>query len=91
MNEIRLTPLEGIPEIKPGDDVPELLVRRVPAGPGILVVAQKIISKAEGRLVELAKVEPTTVNSRAAWKRIRDTSKSSSNKPAASSDAVRAF
>ena len=60
MNEIRLTPLEGIPEIKPGDDVPELLVRRVPAGPGILVVAQKIISKAEGRLVELAKVEPTT-------------------------------
>ena len=58
MSELRLRPLDGLPEIRPGDDLPGLLAARVPAGPGILVVAQKVVSKAEGRLVPLAGVVP---------------------------------
>ncbi len=50
--------LEGLPEIQPGDPLPEILAASVPAGSGILVVAQKIVSKAEGRVIGLDKVEP---------------------------------
>jgi coenzyme F420-0:L-glutamate ligase/coenzyme F420-1:gamma-L-glutamate ligase len=59
MSELRLRALEGLPEIPPGDDLAARLARLVPAGPGILVIAQKIVSKAEGRLVSLADVEPS--------------------------------
>ncbi|MFQ5514132.1 MAG: coenzyme F420-0:L-glutamate ligase [Myxococcota bacterium] len=51
--------LEGLPEIYPGDDLPRLLAERVPAGPGVLAVAQKVVSKAEGRFVPLGAVEPS--------------------------------
>lgn len=50
---LTLRQLEGLPEIQPGDDLPELLAAQVPAGPGVLVVAQKIVSKAEGRTARL--------------------------------------
>ncbi|MEE8314592.1 MAG: coenzyme F420-0:L-glutamate ligase [Myxococcota bacterium] len=56
---IHLHAIEGLPEIRPGDDLGSLLAARVPRGPGVLVVAQKIVSKAEGRLVRLADVEPS--------------------------------
>lgn len=56
---LRLTALEGLPEIEPGDDLPGLLADLVPDGSGILVVAQKVVSKAEGRIVRLADVEPS--------------------------------
>jgi coenzyme F420-0:L-glutamate ligase/coenzyme F420-1:gamma-L-glutamate ligase len=59
MSELRLRALEGLPEIPPGDDLAARLARLVPAGPGILVVAQKVVSKAEGRLIALADVEPS--------------------------------
>ena len=59
MSELRLRALEGLPEIPPGDDLAARLARLVPAGPGILVIAQKIVSKAEGRLVSLADVVPS--------------------------------
>lgn len=59
MREVRLRALEGLPEIGPGDDLASLLVARVPDGEGVLVVAQKVISKAEGRLVRLADVKPS--------------------------------
>jgi coenzyme F420-0:L-glutamate ligase/coenzyme F420-1:gamma-L-glutamate ligase len=59
MNPITLRPLEGLPEIKPGDDLPALLAALVPKGPGVLVVAQKVVSKAEDRIVRLAEVEPS--------------------------------
>jgi coenzyme F420-0:L-glutamate ligase / coenzyme F420-1:gamma-L-glutamate ligase len=59
MSELRLRALEGLPEIPPGDDLAARLARLVPPGPGILVIAQKIVSKAEGRLVSLADVEPS--------------------------------
>ncbi len=61
--------LDGIPEIAPGDDLPALLVVRLAefhetarVGPlrsdDVLVVTQKIVSKAEGAIVDLTEVEP---------------------------------
>lgn len=56
-----LMALEGIPEVRPGDDLVPLLAQARPAmEPGdILVVTQKIVSKAEGRLVRLDSVAPS--------------------------------
>jgi coenzyme F420-0:L-glutamate ligase / coenzyme F420-1:gamma-L-glutamate ligase len=59
IEELRFRALAGLPEIQPGDDLAGLLAARVPAEPGVLVVAQKVVSKAEGRLVPLAAVEPS--------------------------------
>ncbi len=59
MREVRLCALADLPEIGAGDDLPRLLAERVPDGPGILVVAQKVVSKAEGRQVRLSDVEPS--------------------------------
>jgi len=59
MSELRMRALEGLPEIPIGDDLPARLAALVPTGPGVLVVAQKIVSKAEGRLVKLADVVPS--------------------------------
>jgi coenzyme F420-0:L-glutamate ligase/coenzyme F420-1:gamma-L-glutamate ligase len=56
---VKLQALEGLPEIPIGDDLPARLAKLVPPGPGILVVAQKIVSKAEGRVVALADVVPS--------------------------------
>jgi coenzyme F420-0:L-glutamate ligase/coenzyme F420-1:gamma-L-glutamate ligase len=63
---IQLLPLEGIPEVCPGDDLAQLIAAAA-AGGGIgladddvLVVTQKVVSKAEGRVVELASVQPST-------------------------------
>jgi coenzyme F420-0:L-glutamate ligase/coenzyme F420-1:gamma-L-glutamate ligase len=59
ISELRLRPIAGLPEIQAGDDLGALLAPRVPAGPGILVVAQKIVSKAEARVVRLSDVVPS--------------------------------
>lgn len=56
---LTLTALEGLPEITIDHDLPALLAEAVPAGDGILVVAQKIVSKYEGRLVDLKQVKPS--------------------------------
>jgi len=65
MNTISILPLTGIPLIQPGDDLPRLLGNaieqrdsRLQAG-DVLVVAQKIVSKAEGRYVELDRITPS--------------------------------
>lgn len=61
-----LTPLNHIPLIEPGDDLAELLIQSLDTAGiqlrdgDILVLAQKIVSKAEGRLVNLTTVEPST-------------------------------
>jgi coenzyme F420-0:L-glutamate ligase / coenzyme F420-1:gamma-L-glutamate ligase len=60
MRELRLRPLGPVPEIVPGDDLPAHVASLVPDGPGVLVVAQKIVSKAEGRIVALADVRAST-------------------------------
>jgi coenzyme F420-0:L-glutamate ligase/coenzyme F420-1:gamma-L-glutamate ligase len=62
---IQVLPLLGIPEIKPGDDLARLIAESLRAqgfslqAADILVIAQKIISKAEGRLVRLDSVVPS--------------------------------
>jgi coenzyme F420-0:L-glutamate ligase/coenzyme F420-1:gamma-L-glutamate ligase len=53
--ELRIVPLTGIPEIRPGDDLASLLGDALERGPGleagdVVVVAQKAVSKAEGRV-----------------------------------------
>jgi coenzyme F420-0:L-glutamate ligase/coenzyme F420-1:gamma-L-glutamate ligase len=61
---MQLFPVPNLPLIQPGDDLAALLVERLATAdqafqPGdILVIAQKIISKAEGRLVRLADITP---------------------------------
>jgi coenzyme F420-0:L-glutamate ligase/coenzyme F420-1:gamma-L-glutamate ligase len=58
------TALEGLPEVTPGDDLAELITRALTnqhetIEPGdVLVIAHKIVSKAEGRIVRLTDVEP---------------------------------
>jgi coenzyme F420-0:L-glutamate ligase/coenzyme F420-1:gamma-L-glutamate ligase len=55
----------GIPLIKPGDSLGSILIESLKAADlsietgDVLVVAQKIVSKAEGRYVDLANVEPS--------------------------------
>jgi coenzyme F420-0:L-glutamate ligase / coenzyme F420-1:gamma-L-glutamate ligase len=62
MRGLEIRPVEGIPEVGPGDDLPELIALaaggELRAG-DILVVTHKIVSKAEGRLVDLREVEPS--------------------------------
>jgi coenzyme F420-0:L-glutamate ligase/coenzyme F420-1:gamma-L-glutamate ligase len=60
-----LTPLPGIPLIQPGDDLPGIILAALDganlklASDDILVLAQKIVSKAEGRIVNLSTVIPS--------------------------------
>jgi coenzyme F420-0:L-glutamate ligase/coenzyme F420-1:gamma-L-glutamate ligase len=61
---IQVLPLEGIPEIEEGDDLAELLAEAAGRTGGfetgdVLVVAQKAVSKAEGRVVALAEIAPS--------------------------------
>jgi coenzyme F420-0:L-glutamate ligase/coenzyme F420-1:gamma-L-glutamate ligase len=60
VTRLELIAVEGLPEVRPGDDLGELLnsCSTVNAG-DILVVAQKVVSKAEGRLVSLSGVTAT--------------------------------
>ena len=56
---IEVRPVSGLGEIEPGDPLGELLARAAePASDEVLVVSQKAVSKAEGRLRRLSEVEP---------------------------------
>jgi coenzyme F420-0:L-glutamate ligase/coenzyme F420-1:gamma-L-glutamate ligase len=62
---LELTALPGLPVIRPGDDLAELIaagLRRTGMDlrhGDILVVASKAVSRAEGRFVDLATIEPS--------------------------------
>jgi len=62
---VLLTALSDFPLVRPGDDLAELVAAAVghsgllPADGDVLVIAQKVVSKAEGRIVELASVTPS--------------------------------
>ncbi len=57
---IEIHPVEGLPEIRKGDDLAALLAARFTlAGGDVVVVAQKVVSKAEGRVVRLEAIEPS--------------------------------
>jgi coenzyme F420-0:L-glutamate ligase / coenzyme F420-1:gamma-L-glutamate ligase len=60
--ELRVIPLRGIPELEEGDDLGGLLVESARRASGLeqgdlVVVAQKAVSKVEGRVVHLERVE----------------------------------
>lgn len=61
---IEIRPVKGIGEVSPGDDLSALLAEglrasnAVLAAGDILVVTQKIVSKAEGRFIDLATITP---------------------------------
>jgi coenzyme F420-0:L-glutamate ligase/coenzyme F420-1:gamma-L-glutamate ligase len=62
--EVRVIPLGGIPELVEGDDLGALLAEAGERAGGlrdgdVVVVAQKAVSKVEGRVVPLADVEPS--------------------------------
>jgi len=66
VTKIEIIPVSGIPEVGEGDDLPALILNglgksgiEVTDG-DVLVVAQKIVSKAEGRLVRLEAFQPGT-------------------------------
>jgi coenzyme F420-0:L-glutamate ligase/coenzyme F420-1:gamma-L-glutamate ligase len=53
-----VTPVEGLPELRAGDDLAGLIAERTELDDGdVVVVAQKAVSKVEGRVVALAEVE----------------------------------
>ncbi|MCZ6626982.1 MAG: coenzyme F420-0:L-glutamate ligase [SAR324 cluster bacterium] len=62
---VTIYPVTGLPEVKPGDNLAELLLRALQAqglpleDQDVLVVAQKVVSKAEGNRVPLADIEPS--------------------------------
>jgi coenzyme F420-0:L-glutamate ligase/coenzyme F420-1:gamma-L-glutamate ligase len=58
--EIRIIPVRGLPEVERGDDLARLLAEAVELEDGdVVVIAQKVVSKAEGRVVPLAELEPS--------------------------------
>lgn len=62
---VTLTGLPNFPHVHPGDDIAALIVRStessgiLPADNDVFVIAQKIVSKAEGRYVDLATLVPS--------------------------------
>src|SRR5262249_42880189 len=65
MPSLEVVALEGLPLVQAGDDLVDLVAsglarqRITPRAGDVLVVAQKIVSKAEGRIVDLATIEPS--------------------------------
>ena len=59
MMKLEIIPLEGIPEISPGDDLVEIIGQLDTIQSGdILVVTQKIISKAENQMIDIDPNDP---------------------------------
>jgi coenzyme F420-0:L-glutamate ligase/coenzyme F420-1:gamma-L-glutamate ligase len=63
--QLQVIGLVGLPEVRPGDDLPALIIEAareqgtdVQDG-DVLVVTQKVVSKVEGRLVNLGDVQPS--------------------------------
>jgi coenzyme F420-0:L-glutamate ligase / coenzyme F420-1:gamma-L-glutamate ligase len=65
-SRLEVVALEGIPEIRVGDDLAQIVVGALRATPDalpardddVLVVTQKIVSKAEGAVADLTAIEP---------------------------------
>lgn len=63
--ELRVFGIGGLPEIQPGNDLPSLIAKSISSSGldlqagDVLVVTHKIVSKAEGSLVDLRTVEPS--------------------------------
>ena len=65
MKNVEIIPVTGLPEIKKGDALAPLILNALETGGvkirnrDVLVLAQKIVSKAEGRILDLKSVEPS--------------------------------
>jgi coenzyme F420-0:L-glutamate ligase/coenzyme F420-1:gamma-L-glutamate ligase len=65
--DLRIVGLSGLPEVRPGDSLAALIRAAAecaaePLGPRtVVVIAQKIVSKAEGAIVDLRTIQPTPV------------------------------
>jgi len=72
LDEVRIRGLHGIPEIRPGDDLAREILLALEGGESgdsphalkpeagaVFVIVQKVVSKAEGRIVELDSVKPS--------------------------------
>lgn len=65
-SRLEVIALEGIPEIRTDDDLAQIVVDALAATPGalpardddVLVVTQKVVSKAEGAIADLTRIEP---------------------------------
>src|SRR5436190_2575734 len=63
--QLTITGLVGVPMVQPGDDLAAITTAAfgatgiVPQDGDVLVVAQKIVSKSEGRIVDVATVTPS--------------------------------
>lgn len=58
MKRVELIGVEGLPEVRPGDDLAALICAHAALQVGdIVVVAQKVVSKSEGRLVDIGSVK----------------------------------
>jgi coenzyme F420-0:L-glutamate ligase/coenzyme F420-1:gamma-L-glutamate ligase len=81
-DRVEAVAIPGLGEIAPGDDLPTLIAEALATASGIaplrdddvLVVTQKIVSKAEGAIVDLTTVEPSPVASEFARRYDRDAS-----------------
>src|SRR6266478_3652283 len=75
---IELIPIPGLPEIREGDNLARIVVAaalRAKIGlqdRDILVIAQKVISKAEGRMARLSTIEPSAQAAQLAARGARD-------------------
>jgi coenzyme F420-0:L-glutamate ligase/coenzyme F420-1:gamma-L-glutamate ligase len=64
-NRLTLMPLRSVPLVQPGDDLAAIVVQALAASNetlqprDVLILAQKIVSKAEGRAVDLKTVTPS--------------------------------
>ena len=75
MRGIQILPVEGVPEVRPGDDLARKISDAIgdDLQPGdVLVVTHKIVSKAENRLVDLRTVEPSALAKRFATEYEKD-------------------
>jgi coenzyme F420-0:L-glutamate ligase/coenzyme F420-1:gamma-L-glutamate ligase len=67
MTRYEVIGIAGIPEVRPGDDLAALILGAASrqgtpvAGGDLLVIGQKIVSKAEGRLVRLSEITPSAI------------------------------
>ena len=57
---VELIPVRGLPEIRRDDDLAALVAERIDLRDGdVVVVAQKVVSKVEGRIVRIDDLEPS--------------------------------
>jgi coenzyme F420-0:L-glutamate ligase/coenzyme F420-1:gamma-L-glutamate ligase len=60
MSELRVLPVEGLPEVSEGAKLGDLIASRAELQEGdIVVISQKVVSKAEGMVRRLPEVEPS--------------------------------